>query len=156
MGRRVNDCERRFQQIPITSTPLHPSQLSSMQSAEEKNCEGRALTLEQVPVLVERRQSLCLIGLLFEVEHLDPPRLPGSLSSSALLFLRLAKSASGHFTFHQTVTAVQSPNRAPIRRGSGEKKGKAESIARVFVRGDAGRARANPLERQLKTAVSKT
>lgn len=40
------------------------------QRFEKKNCEGRALTLEQVPVLVERSQSLCLIRLLFEVEHL--------------------------------------------------------------------------------------
>lgn len=42
------------------------------QRDEKKNCEGRALTLEQVPVLVERSQGLCLIRLLFEVEHPSP------------------------------------------------------------------------------------
>lgn len=40
---------------------------------ERKNCEGRTLTLEQVPVVIQRSQRL--IGLLFEVEH-SAGRLP--------------------------------------------------------------------------------
>lgn len=42
------------------------------------------LCLEQVPVLVERSQGLCLIRLLFEVEH------PKTLCSNSCLCLRSA------------------------------------------------------------------
>lgn len=45
------------------------------ETVRKKNYEGRALTLEQVPVFVERGQRLGLISLLFEVQHLGSPCL---------------------------------------------------------------------------------
>lgn len=73
--------------------PGSPARLPKKAHEREKeNCEGRALTLEQVPVVVVRGQRRCLIGLLFQVEHpaglllrsprLSFPRCSGSPISS--------------------------------------------------------------------------
>lgn len=68
---------------------------------EKENCEGRALTLEQVPIVVERGQaSLRLIGL-FEVEHPAGflPLLPARRLLSALSLLSVSLLYYSFFFF---------------------------------------------------------